>query len=68
MPPPPPPPPLEAAAAAAHVHGRLATAVGLKELPPTGVVAGDLSARLVSVLTDFSIDAIDLADQTKGVC
>ena len=60
--------PLEAAATAAHVHGRLATAVGFKELPPTGVVAGDLSARLVNVLTEFSIDAIDLADQTKGVC
>ena len=60
--------PLEAAATAAHVHGRLATAVGFEELPPTGVVAGDLSARLVNVLTEFSIDAIDLADQTKGVC
>ena len=59
--------PLEAAAAAAHVHGRLATAPGLKELPPTGVVAGDLSARLVSVLTDLSIDATGLADRTKGV-
>ena len=59
--------PLEAAATAAHVHGRLATAPGLKELPRTGVVAGDLSARLVSVLTDLSIDATGLADQTKGV-
>ena len=59
---------MEAAATAAHVHGRLATAAGFKELPPTGVVAGDLSARLVSVLAGFSIDAIDLADQTKGVC
>ena len=58
--------PLEAAAAAAHVHGRLATASGLNELTPTGVVAGDLSARLVSVLADLSIDATDLADQTKG--
>ncbi len=59
--------PLEAAATAAHVHGRLATAPGLKELPRTGVVAGDLSARLVSVLADLSIDATDLADQTKDV-
>ncbi|MEC9424919.1 MAG: NAD(P)H-hydrate dehydratase [Actinomycetota bacterium] len=58
--------PWEAAAAAAHVHGRLATASGLNELTPTGVVAGDLSARLVSVLADLSIDATDLADQTKG--
>ena len=60
--------PLEAAATAAHVHGRLATAPGLKELPSTGVVAGDLSARLVSVLAGLSVDGIDLADQTKGVC
>ncbi|MBF43739.1 MAG: NAD(P)H-hydrate dehydratase [Acidimicrobiaceae bacterium] len=60
--------PLEAAATAAHVHGRLATAPDLKELPSTGVVAGDLSARLVSVLAGLSVDGIDLADQTKGVC
>jgi len=59
--------PLEAAATAAHVHGRLATAPGLKELPRTGVVAGDLSARLVSVLAHLSIDATGMADQTKGV-
>jgi NAD(P)H-hydrate epimerase len=42
---------LEAAAAAAHVHGRL-----LDGLPATGVVAGDLSARLVDVLVALGVD------------
>jgi len=55
--------PLEAAAAAAHVHGRLVTAPGIDGLPTvgssTGVVAGDLAARLVSVLTDLSVDAVE---------
>ena len=55
--------PLEAAAAAAHVHGRLVTAPRVDSPPSvgssTGVVAGDLAARLVSVLTDLSIDAVD---------
>ena len=40
----------------------------LKELPSTGGVAGDLSARLVSGLAGLSVDGIELADQTKGGC
>jgi|TARA_B100001105_G_scaffold88283_1_gene70078 NAD(P)H-hydrate epimerase len=43
--------PFDAAAAAAHVHGRLCAV-----LPPTGVVAGDLSPVLVEVLVDLGID------------
>jgi NAD(P)H-hydrate epimerase len=43
--------PFDAAAAAAHVHGRLCAL-----LPPTGVVAGDLSTVLVEVLVDLGID------------
>ena len=48
--------PFDAAAAAAHVHGRLGAL-----LPPTGVVAGDLSAGLVEVLVDLGIDGRGLA-------
>ena len=39
----------------------------LKDWRVAGVVAGDLSARLVSVLAHLSIDATGMADQTKGV-
>ncbi len=66
--------PLEAAAAAAHVHGRLVTAPGSDELPITGVVAGDLSARLVSVLEQLGVDGSDPrgriggADRETGGC
>jgi NAD(P)H-hydrate epimerase len=48
--------PFDAAAAAAHVHGRLGAL-----LPPTGVVAGDLSAGLVEVLVDLGVDGRGLA-------
>jgi NAD(P)H-hydrate epimerase len=44
--------PFDAAAAAAHVHGRLCSL-----LPPTGVVAGDLSSVLVEVLVGLGVDA-----------
>ena len=44
--------PFDAAAAAAHVHGRLCSL-----LPPTGVVAGDLSSVLVEVLAGLGVDA-----------
>ena len=43
--------PFEAAAAGAHVHGRL-----LDDLPPTGVVAGDLLIRLVETLVTLGVD------------
>ena len=43
--------PFEAAAAGAHVHGRL-----LDDLPPTGVVAGDLLTRLVETLVTLGVD------------
>ena len=44
--------PFDAAAAGAHVHGRLCSL-----LPPTGVVAGDLSSVLVEVLVGLGVDA-----------
>jgi len=60
--------PLAAAAAAAHVHGRLVTAPGIDDAPSTGVAAGDLAARLVSVLEELGVDGSPggEADRSEG--
>ena len=61
--------PLSAAAAAAHVHGRLVTQDTNDGAPTTGVVAGDLAARLVAVLVNLGVDAEpNSRRQSGGVC